>query len=299
MSEATVSDDDKNEKDNDAEGDDEEEERESSPPPKRASATPSASPAFTRSGSGAKNVWTIFKREFAAYLNTPAAYILICVTMMIVGGYFFLYEDGVWQQDRASMGRLLTFFPFFLCALSVPLFTMRTLSEEKRLGTIELLITMPVKDSEVILGKYFAALAMLSVQLLLLAAFPIVMFKFPWHMGAFDWGPFWAGLLGLFLMAAAGAAVGLAISSLTENQIVAFFITGAILAALYVVGPIVQSIDSLKGNVADFVAFFSFQSRYEPFARGIIDTRAIVFFLSIAVFGTLVAFRNLESRKWS
>jgi ABC-2 type transport system permease protein len=280
---------------------DKDDDRVSAPPPAR---TAPASPAFTRSGSGAKNVWTIFKREFASYLNTPAAYILICVTMVIVGGYFFLYEDGVWQQDRASMGRLLTFFPIFLCALSIPLFTMRSLAEEKRLGTIEILITMPVKDSEVILGKYFAALAMLGVQLLLLTAFPLVMFGIPgvvkfFGMGSFDWGPFTAGLLGLFLLSAAGTALGMMYSSLTENQIVAFFITGATLVALYVIGPIVQSIDTLKGNTADFVAFFSLQTRYEPFARGIIDTRSIVYFLSIAVMGTLVAFRNLESRKWS
>jgi ABC-2 type transport system permease protein len=255
--------------------------------------------AFERAGSGGKNVWTIMKREIGSYLNSPIAYILICVTLVFIGAYFFLYEGGVWQAERASMSRLMTSMPIVLCLLTVPLFTMRSLSEERRMGTIELLITMPVKDSEVILGKYFAALAMVCLQLLLLVAYPLVMFWKPWHMGDFDWGPFSAGLLGLALMSAAGIAIGMMFSSMTENQIVSFFATSVTLIALYALGPATQSFQALKGNVGDFVSFFSFQTRYESFARGLLDTRSIVYFLSIAVFGTLVAFRNLESRKWS
>jgi ABC-2 type transport system permease protein len=269
--------------------------RESDPAP--APTAPSV--AFTRSGSGMKNIMTIAKRELASYLNSPIAYILICVTLIVIGAYFFLYDGGVWQADRASMSRLMSSMPIVICLLTVPLFTMRSLSEEKRMGTIELLITMPVKDSEVILGKYLAALAMVAVQLLLLIAYPLVMFRFPFHMGAFDWGPFWAGLIGLLLMSAAGIAIGLMYSSMTDSQIVSFFATAVTLMALYGLGPGIQSFQSLKGQAADFVAFFSFQTRYEPFARGLIDTRSIVYFVSIAIFGSLVAFRNLESRKWA
>jgi ABC-2 type transport system permease protein len=270
--------------------------RESEPSP-AAPAAPSA--AYERAGSGFRNILTIAKREFGSYLNSPVAYILICVTLVIIGAYFFLYEGGIWQAERASMSRLMTVMPIVLCLLTVPLFTMRSLSEEKRMGTIELLITMPVKDSEVILGKYFAALSMVGIQLLMLLAYPIAMFWKPWQMGDFDWGPFWSGMLGLALMSAAGIAIGLMYSSMTENQIVAFFATSVTLIALYALGPATQSFQALKGPVGDFVAFFSFQTRYESFARGLLDTRSILYFLSIAVFGTLVAFRNLESRKWS
>lgn len=262
-----------------------------------APAAPAVS--FERSGSGTKNIMTIAKREFAAHLNSPVAYILICVTLVVIGGWFFLMEGNVWAVERASMARLMLAMPWFLCALTVPLFTMRSLSEEKRMGTIELLITMPVKDSEVIMGKYFAALGMVFTQLALLVAYPFVMFRYPWNMGAFDWGPFWAGIIGLALMAAAGVAIGLMYSSMTESQIVAFFATAVTLLALYELGPAVQAISALKGKAADFIAFFSFQTRYESFARGLLDTRSILYFLSIAVFGSLVAFRNLESRKWS
>lgn len=240
-------------------------------------------------------VWTICKRELGSYFNAPLAYILICVTLVAMGIYFFWFDGGVWQADRASVNRLMTFIPLVLSLLTIPLFTMRALSEEKRMGTIELLITMPVKDSEVILGKYFAALLTVCVQLLLLAAYPIVMFKF-FHLGAFDWGPFWSGMLGLILLSSAGIALGLMYSSLTDSQILAFFATSVTLSSLYAIGYVVQYI---QGGFGEFLAFFSFQSRYEPFARGLIDSRAIVYFLSVAILATLVSFRNLESRKWS
>lgn len=289
MSEATAS-----EKDLDTKDDESETESKDSERPAPAKPAP-AGAAYSRSGSGLRNIWTIMKREIAAYFNSPVAFILICVTLVGLGGYFFLAEGGVWQQDRASMSRLMAFMPWVLCILTVPLFTMRSLSEEKRMGTIELLITLPVKDSEVILGKYFAALTMVSVQLLLLCAYPIVMFKFPWHMGAFDWNPFWSGILGMLLLSAAGVAVGIMYSSFTESQILSFFSTAFTLTALYAAGLLVQQ---LKGAIGDILAFFSLQTRYEPFARGLIDTRAVVYFVSIAVFCSLVAFRNLESRKW-
>jgi ABC-2 type transport system permease protein len=249
--------------------------------------------AHERAGFG-KNVWTIFTREFASYLNTPVAYIVICLTLALAGVYFFVYQGGIWQLDRASMNRLLTIVPWALCVLA-PVFTMRSLAEEKRLGTIELLITMPVKDSEVILGKYFAALAVVGVQILLLAAYPLLMFS-AMKMGDFDWGPFWSGVLGLLLMSSASVALGLMVSSTTDSQMIALFVSLVALVALYALG---SAVESVKGTFGDVLAFFSFQTRFEPFARGVIDTRSIVYFLSIAVFCSLVAFRNLESRKWS
>lgn len=249
----------------------------------------------TRSTWFGHTVWTITKRELGSYFNSPMAYILICVTLFMLGIYFFLYEGGVWQTDRASVSRMMVFIPMVLSVLTVPLFTMRSLSEEKRMGTIELLITMPVRDSEVILGKYFAALTIVGVQIGLLVAYPLVMFKF-YGMGAFDWGPFWSGMFGLLLLSSAGIAIGLMYSSMTDSQILAFFATSVTLTSLYAVGYVVQSLQGIAGDV---IAFISFQSRYEPMARGLIDSRAIVYFVSVAVLATLVSFRNLESRKWS
>jgi ABC-2 type transport system permease protein len=133
---------------------------------------------------------------------------------------------------------------------------------------------------------------------LLLASvvYPLAMFVWPWHLGPLDWGPIYTGYLGLLLMSAAGVALGLFFSSITESQIIAFFMSVFSLLVLYSIGYVVEVWHNSAGDVISFV---SFQTRYLPFARGIIDTRAVVYFLSIAIFGLLAAFRSLESRKWS
>jgi ABC-2 type transport system permease protein len=254
--------------------------------------------AFERQGmAGLHNIYTIARRELAGYFNGPAAYFVICGSLLAVGIWFFYF--GFWQVDRASMARMfegLVSLPVLLSVLVIPLVTMRALAEEKRQGTIELLITMPVKDSEVILGKYVAALGLVTILLAATLLYPIAMFSWPWHMGALDWGPVWTAYFGTFLFSAAGVAIGMMFSSLTESQIISFFLTAGLLLLLYVVGGIVEYVHGWPG---DAIAFVSFQSRFASFARGIIDTRAVVYFLSIAILCNLVAFRSLESRKWS
>lgn len=243
-------------------------------------------------------IWTITRRELAAYFNSAITYIVISASMVGLGLFFYMYKGGFWQVDRVTMQRMFDFLPFALCALVIPLFTMRALSDEKRIGTIELLITMPVKDSEVILGKYIAALGIVAVQLGLVVLYPIAMFKWPWHLGELDWGAFWVGMLGLFCLSATGTAVGLMYSAFTESQILSFFATMLTLSLLYALGN-VSAVESLQGWPGDAISFISLQSRFEPFARGLLDTRALVYFISIAVLCLLVAFHALERRKWA
>lgn len=241
--------------------------------------------------------WTIARRELSSYFNSIITYIVIGASMVGLGLFFFMYQGGFWQVDRVTMQRMFDFLPFALCFLVIPLFTMRTLSDEKRVGTIELLITMPVKDSEVILGKYVAALAIVTVQLALVVLYPLAMFKWPWHLGELDWGAFWVGMLGLFCLSATGVAIGLMYSSFTDSQILSFFATMITLTALYALGR-VTAVESLQGPLGDALSFISLQSRFEPFARGLLDTRALVYFVSLAVFCLVVAFHALERRKW-
>jgi ABC-2 type transport system permease protein len=246
-------------------------------------------------GSALRNTLTITIREFRAYFDSLVAYIVIGGSMLILGVYFFLMSGSFWQIERATMARMFEFMPWALSMGVIPLITMRSLAEEKRSGTIELLITMPVRDSDVILGKYFAALGMALVLLLCTLLYPVAMFLWPWHLGALDWGPVWTGYLGLLLFLMSGIAIGMFFSSITESQIIAFFVTAAVLLGLHVIGNVVES---LPGLVGDSIAFVSFQTRFAPFARGIIDTRAVVYFLSITVLCLVAAFRSLESRKW-
>lgn len=283
---------DEDESDEDDDGDDEVDAKTKSD----ASAAPKEKLVLERP-SGPKMVWTIMQRELVAFFTSPITYIVGCVLFFIFGAWFFFYKGGFWQIDRASMNRMFEAIPYAL-GLAIPLFTMRSLSDEKRVGTIELLITMPVKDSEVILGKYFAALVMVALQVGLLILYPIAMFKWPWHIGELDWNAYWVGMLGLLFLSAAGTAIGMMWSSFTESQILSFFGTALTLAVLYGIG-FLTVFDTLQGWPGDAIAFISLQTRFDAFARGVFDTRAVVYFLSLTIFPLLVAFRSLESRKWA
>ncbi len=284
-------------KEHDEEEDEEEEDDEEEKVVAKRPTQPKPAPRDT-SGSGVlgslKNTWTIAKRELRAYFDSLVAYVVIGLSMLGLGGYFFFYQGGFWQVDRATMMRLFDFAPGALC-LVVPLVTMGVLAEEKRSGTIELLITMPVRDSEVILGKYIASLGMCTILLLATLTYPFAMFVWPWHLGPLDWGPVWTGYLGLFVFCGAGVAIGMMFSSFTESQIISFFVTAVVMLTLWGLGFLVETI---PGATGDIFSFISFQSRFLPFARGIIDTRALLYFVSIAVVCLLVSFRQLESRKW-
>ena len=243
-----------------------------------------------------QNTLTIARRELRSFFDSLVAYVVVGLSMIAVGLWFFIAGGGVWQVDRANFGRMFDALPWLLAGIVIPLVTMRALAEEKRSGTLELLITMPVKDSEVILGKYIAALGMCLILLACSLLYPIAMFVWPWHLGSLDWGPIWAGYFGLALFCGAGSAMGLLFSSITESQIIAFFFTAFSLVVLVAMGTLAQWV---HGGLGDILAFLSFQSRFEGFARGLIDTRAVIYFLSIAILCLLVSFRSLESRKWS
>lgn len=262
--------------------------------PERATKRPTT--PSSSGGSSVRNIWTIARREMRSYFDSLIAYVVIGGSTLGIGIFFFLMQSGgFWEVDRASMARLFAAMPWALSVLVIPLVTMRSLAEEKGTGTLELLITMPVRDADVILGKFFAAFGMCLILLAITVLYPIAMFVTPWHLGALDWGPVWTGYLGLALFSAAGTALGLMFSSFTESQIIAFFLTAGVMLFMQVIGGIVES---LAGVAGDVIAFVSFETRFQPFARGLIDTRAVIYFLSIAVICLLVAFRSLESRKW-
>jgi ABC-2 type transport system permease protein len=178
----------------------------------------------------------------------------------------------------------------------VPVITMRLLAEERRSGTLEMLITLPVRDSDVILGKYLGALGLVLTLVIATVLYPLAMFKFPWNLGALDWNAVLAGYVGLVLFSAAAVAIGLLITALTDSQAIAFFVTVFVLAALWFLGRIADFMGEGLGNVLQFL---SFDTRLEGFTRGLIDSRDVVFFLSVTVLALMTAFRALERRKWA
>jgi len=244
---------------------------------------------------------TIAKREFRSSFDSPLAYVVICIGLVMLGIFFFFVQD-YWQLDRASLVSLFDLAPRGLSLVIVPVVTMRLLAEEKRSGTLEMLITLPVRDHEVILGKFLGAWGLVLVLIAATALYPILMFWAPfhmgWHLGAIDFRPIWSGYLGLLLYSAAAVSIGLLLSALTESQVIAFFLTWATLALFSFLGW--GATKAFPAGVArDVLTFISFDARLAPFARGQIITRDIVYFLSITVGCLMAAFRALERRKWA
>ncbi len=242
--------------------------------------------------------FTIAKREFRSSFDSPVAYVVICLGLIMLGFLFFMSNGGFWQADRATLQPLFYWAPQGLSLLIIPVVTMRLLAEEKRTGTLEMLITLPVKDHEVILGKFLGAWGLVLVLIASTLLYPIMMFWLgPWHLGAIDRGPIWSGYLGLVCYSAAATAIGLLVSALTESQMIALIVTVATLLFLHLIG---RAGDSAGTSwLKDVIAFISFDTRLAPFSRGQIITRDIVYFLSIAVGCLMAAFRALERRKWA
>jgi gliding motility-associated transport system permease protein len=239
---------------------------------------------------------TIAKREFRSYFDSPLAYVVICLSYLVLGVFFFTVGRGTfWEVDRASVARMFELAPAGLTVV-VAVVTMRLVAEERRSGTLEMLITLPVRDSDVVLGKYLGALGMVLVLVLATVVYPIAMFKWPWNLGPIDAGPVVSGYLGLVLFSAATVAIGLLVSSLVESQAVAFFITLFVLMLLWLLGLGANRLGGTTGNALQFVAF---DTRLGGFWRGLVDTRDIVFFLSVTALSLVVAFRALERRKWA
>ena len=239
---------------------------------------------------------TIAKREFRSYFDSPIAYVVICLSLLLLGvGVFMWPGRQFFQVDRASLVQMFEVIPIGLVLLIVPVVTMRLVAEEKRSGTLEMLITLPVRDSDVIIGKFLGAFGLVLVLIASTVIYPILMI-YAWHLGGFDGGPVLSGYLGLVLFSAAAVALGLFISSVTESQVIAFFVTFIALGLLYVIGDIGALVPNVAGSV---LRELSFREHFSSFERGLIDLRDIIFFLSCAALALLLSFRSLESRKWA
>ncbi len=236
-----------------------------------------------------RNTITIASRQFRSYFNGPVAYVVLCVLLGVIGVFFW---PPFFLAGRASVRQMFTLVAYAV-TFAGPALTMGLLAEEKRSGTLELLITMPVREAEVIVGKFLAALGLWAVGLLASLPIPLAVAS----LGNLDWGPVWAGYFGVFLLGSAVLAIGLAFSSFTDNQIVAFFLT--LTTAFVLVLLLGWMTPFFGGSVATIADFLSFMSHLESLARGVIDTRDVIYFLSVTGFALMVAFRALESRRWS
>lgn len=237
-----------------------------------------------------QNILNIALRQFRSYFNGPVAYIVAVIMLGVVCFLFWLF---FFVQGVATIREMISWMGYVL-VVAVPALSMGLVAEEKASGTMEILLTMPVRESEVILGKYLGALGLYLVIVALTLVNPFAVAQF----GDLDWGPVFTGYLGLVLEGAAMLALGLMASAWTKNQLVAFFISLFLLA---VVGWLIPAAARMvaTGWFANALEMISFSHHLESMARGVIDSRDVLFFLSLTALGLIVSFQAIESRRWS
>jgi ABC-2 type transport system permease protein len=233
------------------------------------------------------NTLAITRREFASYFNSPIAYIVVAVYLILSGALFF---TELFLNGQADMRGFFSLAPLLFFIIT-PFLTMRLLAEERSQGTLELLLTMPVTDWQVVVGKYLASIGLICVLLLLTVAFPISVAS----LGPLDKGATVAGYIGMLLMCGTYAAIGLMASSFTKNQIVAALIALFIGFGLFIIGQMVQV---MPAWIAPFCNAISIHTRFQNIARGVIDTRDVLYYLSMIFGCLLVAETTLDSRRW-
>jgi ABC-2 type transport system permease protein len=238
-----------------------------------------------------ETVIPIFKKEFKSYFQSPIAYIFITVFLIILNGLLF-WATGflvVGQADLRDFFGLISIMLIFF----VPAISMRLWSEEMKMGTMELLMTFPVRDWEAVMGKFLAALAIIALAILLTLPLPLSIA----FVGKPDAGPIIGGYLGALLLGAAYLAIGAWTSSTTSNQIVSFIL--ALLVLL--VGSL--GLDWIRqfspAWLASILAYLSLREHFDNITRGVIDIRDIFFYLSVIGFFLYLNVRSVESRKWS
>ena len=251
-----------------------------------------------------RNVIAIAQRELNAYFSSPIGYVLIGFFSLIFG---YFYYAGLLFVDRANMqagmnpnqtmninqmliGPTLMNTTVIMLFL-FPLITMRTYSEEKRSGTIELLLTSPITDLQIILGKFAGAMLLYIAML----AVTVIHLAFLFMFGNPEWKPIATGYLGLIMMGGCFLSLGLFISSLTKNQIVAAMATFAVFLMLWVI----NWIATFMGPTAQAVlTYLSLTDHFDDFAKGVIDTKHIIYYLSFMAFGLFLTVKSVDSERW-
>jgi len=235
-----------------------------------------------------KSMLTIAWKEIRTYFSSPMAYVVSAVFLAITG-YLFVRSVSSPFPEASVRGWMLDGTILFV--LWSPVLTMRLLSEEQKMGTLELLMTSPVHDYAIVLGKFLAAFVILAVTISMTLFYTIFLFFF----GQPDIGPMLAAYLGLMLYGAATLSIGVLASSLTSNQIIAAVIGFGILLLLTLLE---QAADVTSGQTAYVLQQLSLTGHFLNFAQGVIDTNSVVYYLSTVLVFLFLAVRNLESRRW-
>lgn len=236
-------------------------------------------------------IWIITKRELASFFDSLIAYVMIILFLGLSGIFTWLVTTNIFVSQQAS---LATFFgvAFWSLFFFIPAITMRMLAEENRAGTIELLITKAVSDGQIVMGKFLACLILVAIALLCTLPYYITISQ----LGNIDDGSVLGGYLGLLLLSGSYISIGLFASSLTQNQIVAILLSLLISVFFHFLFDVIGS--ATTGALGELFNYLSIRAHYDSLSRGVIDSRDIIYFLSIIALGIMLSQTMLSKRNW-
>ena len=250
-----------------------------------------------------RNISAVAGKELRGYFVSPVAWVMLGLFAFIFGWFFTVYLNVFNEQSLRGGGQgqpinvnMMLIRPLLsnasvLVLFLLPMITMRTYSEEKRSGTIELLLTSPLTDLEIILGKFVGALGLYAAMLLVTVPYVGILF----YYGNPEFRPLISGYLGLFLLGACFIAMGLFISSTTKNQMVAGAATFIVFLFFWIIN---WFSDSAGPTLGPILSYLSITEHFDDFGKGVIDTKHVVFYLSFVAFGLFLSLKSVDSERW-
>jgi len=235
-----------------------------------------------------KKIGFIFKREVGGYFNSAVAYVVVILFLVITGALFWL---SYFQEiNILSLRGFFAQAPLFL-AFFAPAITMGLFAEEKRSGTLELLMTLPVSDFQIVMGKFLAAVFLLATVFAVTLVYPYSLSL----LGPLDWGAVWAGYLGLMLLGASYSAIGLMASSWSKDQVVSILVAFSLCFFLYLIE---QLLAHPSGTTAQIIEYLSTGYHFNNIARGVIDSRDLIYYFSLIGVCLVIAQTSIAARRW-
>ena len=243
-------------------------------------------------------MYALFKKEINGFLNSLIGYIVVIVFLVVIGLFLWVVpmQFNILDFGYANIDGLFILAPFVFLFL-IPAITMRSFAEERKSGTLELLMTQPLTDLQVILAKYFAGVVLVIFSLVPTLIYFFSVYRLGLPVGNLDMGGMWGSYLGLLFLGSTFVAIGVFASSVSDNQIVSFIIA-VFLCAFFYIGFELFYTFILSGKTGLAIQSLGINAHYSSISRGVIDTRDLVYFISISVFFILLTKISLESRKW-
>lgn len=243
-------------------------------------------------------MYTLFIREINNFFNNLIGYITIAVFLIINSLFLWVFpvETNILNSGYANLDGLFSIGPFVFLFL-IPAITMRFFADENKSGTIEFLLTKPLTDIQIVLAKYFAAIVVVVISLLPALIYVITVYRYGLPPGNLDMGATWGSFLGLLFLGAVFVSIGLFSSSLSDNSIISFMISIFLCGFIYIGFEFIYSLDFF-GNFDLFIRDLGVFAHYTSISRGVVDSRDVIYFLSVIVIFLLLTKIKLESRKW-